>query len=330
MEVNFAKGNMMKKLMLTVASAALGIGMVIPSNAQTLDADCQKLFEQADTNKDGSLGAGESDKFVVLMSAKPKDAGMVTMEEFMAECRKDAFKSIQEAAVTPAPDSNSAAKTSSDTAAESSTSATQPATSTDQAASSTTTSTEQTTTAATVEQPAASTTTATTDPAATAEQPAASTDQAATPEQPAASTDQAATPEQPAASTDQAATAEQPAASTEAPATSGQAATDQATTPAQQPSGDMLASKLIGTTVVSIDNQNIGEINDIVIDVENQEAAQAIIGVGGFLGIGEKNVAVELNRLNVRTDANTNSWTVVLDTTEDELKQMPEYKAAAN
>jgi sporulation protein YlmC with PRC-barrel domain len=317
MEANFAKGNMMKKLMLTVASAALGIGMVIPSNAQTLDADCQKLFEQADTNKDGSLGAGESDKFVVLMSAKPKDAGMVTMEEFMAECRKDAFKSIQEAAVTPAPDSNSAAKTSSDTAAESSTSATQPATSTDQAASSTTTSTEQTTTAATVEQPAASTTTATTDPAATAEQPAASTDQAATPEQPAASTDQAAT-------------AEQPAASTEAPATSGQAATDQATTPAQQPSGDMLASKLIGTTVVSIDNQNIGEINDIVIDVENQEAAQAIIGVGGFLGIGEKNVAVELNRLNVRTDANTNSWTVVLDTTEDELKQMPEYKAAAN
>jgi sporulation protein YlmC with PRC-barrel domain len=298
MEANFAKGNMMKKLMLTVASAALGIGMVIPGNAQTLDADCQKLFEQADTNKDGSLGAGESDKFVVLMSAKPKDAGMVTMEEFMAECRKDAFKSIQEAAVTPAPDSNSAAKTSSDVAAEGSTSATQPATSTDQAAASTTTSAEQTTTTATVEQPAASTTTATTDPAATAEQPAASTDQAATAEQPAAST--------------------------------GQVATDQAATPAHQPSGDMLASKLIGTTVVSIDNQNIGEINDIVIDVENQEAAQAIIGVGGFLGIGEKNVAVELNRLNVRTDANSNSWTVVLDTTEDELKQMPEYKAAAN
>jgi sporulation protein YlmC with PRC-barrel domain len=216
----------------------------------------------------------------------------------MAECRKDAFKSIQEAAVTPAPDSNSAAKTSSDVAAEGSTSATQPATSTDQAAASTTTSAEQTTTTATVEQPAASTTTATTDPAATAEQPAASTDQAATAEQPAAST--------------------------------GQVATDQAATPAHQPSGDMLASKLIGTTVVSIDNQNIGEINDIVIDVENQEAAQAIIGVGGFLGIGEKNVAVELNRLNVRTDANSNSWTVVLDTTEDELKQMPEYKAAAN
>jgi sporulation protein YlmC with PRC-barrel domain len=229
----------------------------------------------------------------------------------MAECRKDAFKSIQEAAVTPAPDSNSAAKTSSDVAAEGSTSATQPATSTDQAAASTTTSAEQTTTTATVEQPAASTTTATTDPAATAEQPAASTDQAATAEQPAASTDQAATAEQPAAST-------------------GQVATDQAATPAHQPSGDMLASKLIGTTVVSIDNQNIGEINDIVIDVENQEAAQAIIGVGGFLGIGEKNVAVELNRLNVRTDANSNSWTVVLDTTEDELKQMPEYKAAAN
>ena len=305
----------MKKLMLTVAGAALGIGLALPGQAQTLDADCQKMFETADVNKDGSLGAGESDKFVVLMSTKPKDAAIVTMDEFMAECRKDAFKGMQEAAVTP--DTNTAAKTSSDATA---TTAEQPAATAEQPAATT----EQP--AATAEQPAATAE----QPAATAEQPAATAEQpAATAEQPAASAEQpAASAEQPAATAEQpAVTAEQPAATAEQPAATATAEQPAAT---GQALGNMLASKLIGTTVVSVDNRNIGEINDIVIDVENQEAAQAIIGVGGFLGIGEKNVAVELKRLDVRADLETNAWTVVLDTTEEELKQLPEYKAAAN
>jgi sporulation protein YlmC with PRC-barrel domain len=232
---------------------------------------------------------------------------MVTMEEFMAECRKDAFKTVQDAALSPAPDSNTAAKSSSETAS-GSTAATQPTT--EQSASSTTTteqpsaSSEQT---ATVEQPAAEQPATTTEQTAAAEQPAA--------EQPATTTEQTAAAEQPAA--------EQPATTTEQPAASADAG-------ATAKPGEILASKLIGTTVMTSDNQNIGEINDIIIDVENQEAAQAIIGVGGFLGIGEKNVAIELNRLKVTTDGATNARTVVLETTADELNQMPEYKAAAN
>ncbi len=90
-----------------------------------------------------------------------------------------------------------------------------------------------------------------------------------------------------------------------------------------------MASKLIGATVMSVDNRNVGEINDLIIGVESEKAAQAIIGVGGFLGIGEKDVAVDLSRLNIKTDSTTNAWTIVIDTTEDELNQMPEYQAAA-
>jgi sporulation protein YlmC with PRC-barrel domain len=58
----------------------------------------------------------------------------------------------------------------------------------------------------------------------------------------------------------------------------------------------MLASKIIGTTVVSANNESIGDVNDVVLDSNGQVLA-VVIGVGGFLGIGEKNVAVPYSSL---------------------------------
>ncbi len=58
----------------------------------------------------------------------------------------------------------------------------------------------------------------------------------------------------------------------------------------------VLASKLIGTTVVSTSNEAIGDVNDIVIDRDGRALA-VVIGVGGFLGIGEKDVAVAMSEL---------------------------------
>jgi sporulation protein YlmC with PRC-barrel domain len=56
----------------------------------------------------------------------------------------------------------------------------------------------------------------------------------------------------------------------------------------------VLASDLIGTRVVSANNESIGDINDVIVD-RNGQVMAAIVGVGGFLGIGEKNVAVPFN-----------------------------------
>ncbi|MGK9236470.1 PRC-barrel domain-containing protein [Inquilinus limosus] len=51
------------------------------------------------------------------------------------------------------------------------------------------------------------------------------------------------------------------------------------------------ASKLIGVGIYGPDDQRVGEVNEILVD--RQGKAQAIVvGVGGFLGIGEKNVAI--------------------------------------
>jgi sporulation protein YlmC with PRC-barrel domain len=64
----------------------------------------------------------------------------------------------------------------------------------------------------------------------------------------------------------------------------------------QMQSNQMMASDLIGTRVVSANNESIGDINDVIVD-RNGQAVAAVVGVGGFLGIGEKDVAVPFNSL---------------------------------
>jgi hypothetical protein len=56
-------------------------------------------------------------------------------------------------------------------------------------------------------------------------------------------------------------------------------------------SGDVSAKELLDETVTNGARENIGDINDILIDREGKVAA-VIVGVGGFLGMGEKDVAL--------------------------------------
>ncbi|MEZ0171811.1 PRC-barrel domain-containing protein [Microvirga sp. TS319] len=58
----------------------------------------------------------------------------------------------------------------------------------------------------------------------------------------------------------------------------------------------VMASDVIGTRVVSTNNESIGDINDVVVDRDGRVMA-VVVGVGGFLGIGEKNVAVPFDAL---------------------------------
>ncbi len=88
--------------------------------------------------------------------------------------------------------------------------------------------------------------------------------------------------------------------STAAPA-SGASATNQAAGAqtqfmTQMQTGQMRASDLIGTRVVSSNNESIGDVNDVIVDRDGKVLA-AVVGVGGFLGIGEKNVAVSFEAL---------------------------------
>jgi hypothetical protein len=84
---------------------------------------------------------------------------------------------------------------------------------------------------------------------------------------------------------------------------------------------EMRASKLIGTKVVNIANETIGDINEIVLG----KVAAVIIGVGGFLGMGEREVAMNFESLRMSRDSN-NNLVLTANTTKDALKAAPEWR----
>ncbi len=70
-------------------------------------------------------------------------------------------------------------------------------------------------------------------------------------------------------------------------------------------------------------NETIGQIADLVLD-EKQQVKAWIVGVGGFLGIGAKYVAIDPTAIKLgRGDNDTLKATI--DTTKDQLRAAPEY-----
>jgi sporulation protein YlmC with PRC-barrel domain len=82
---------------------------------------------------------------------------------------------------------------------------------------------------------------------------------------------------------------------------------------------EMKASQLIGANVYDPGNHEIGAIKDIVINSDGHVAA-VVIGVGGFVGIGEKYVAVPMTELK-----HGPAHQLMLDRTKDELKNDAPY-----
>ncbi|NEU13601.1 PRC-barrel domain containing protein [Methylobacterium sp. BTF04] len=90
----------------------------------------------------------------------------------------------------------------------------------------------------------------------------------------------------------------------------------------QNPS-DMVTSKLVGLTIQNGANETIGEIADVVLD-EKSTVKSWVVGVGGFLGIGTKYVAIDPSALKLsRVDSATLKATI--DTNKDQLRAAPEY-----
>lgn len=74
--------------------------------------------------------------------------------------------------------------------------------------------------------------------------------------------------------------------------------------------------------VYDTQDNKIGEINDLLVDNGGKVNA-VIVGVGGFLGVGEKNVAVAFPSLKVAKKDGKRY--LVLDTTKEALESAPGY-----
>lgn len=148
----------------------------------------------------------------------------------------------------------------------------------------------------------------------------------------------------------------------------GAAMSDKATTSASMTDesfkGDWRASKVVGLNVYNAQNENVGSINDLLMDKSGGIKA-AVISVGGFLGMGARLVAVPFDKMKFSTEpvaytgvssstpgaggakppsttttgstsgtspaANSkpNPWYpdhAMFDATKDQLKTMPEFK----
>jgi sporulation protein YlmC with PRC-barrel domain len=95
---------------------------------------------------------------------------------------------------------------------------------------------------------------------------------------------------------------------------------------AKQSQDQWMASKFKGTDVIGTDNQKIGDVSDILFDKDAKVAAY-IVGVGGFLGIGSKDVALDPKAFQVMPgDNGMYDAKLKLAMTKDELKNAPAFE----
>ena len=91
----------------------------------------------------------------------------------------------------------------------------------------------------------------------------------------------------------------------------------------------ILASSVLGWPVYELNvedqqREQIGDVNDFVMMSDGSVDA-AVIGIGGFLGIGEKNVAISISELGWSEDENGNKI-LTLDATREELENAPAFE----
>lgn len=93
------------------------------------------------------------------------------------------------------------------------------------------------------------------------------------------------------------------------------------------PANGMQASDLIGTELKTSGDESVGEIGDLIIDQDGQVVA-VVVSVGGFLGMGEKHVAIGWDDVQMSNSPDDEAMRV--DTTRDELESAPAYEKQDN
>jgi sporulation protein YlmC with PRC-barrel domain len=121
-----------------------------------------------------------------------------------------------------------------------------------------------------------------------------------------------------------------PAASQSTPSSPSASATTPSTAATgkfvtKQSPDQFLASKFKGTDVIGADDKKIGDVSDILFDKDKKILAY-IVGVGGFLGIGAKDVALEPSAFQTVPGSSATDFKLRLSMTKDELKEAPAFE----
>ena len=89
------------------------------------------------------------------------------------------------------------------------------------------------------------------------------------------------------------------------------------------PSGQLMGAEYWDQTVYGPKDEKVGEVKDFVVDPNTGAISALVLGVGGFLGMGEKEVAVPFADVKMTMRGNK-SW-LTIDITKDALKAAPAF-----
>ncbi|MCO6441273.1 MAG: PRC-barrel domain-containing protein [Nitrococcus mobilis] len=90
----------------------------------------------------------------------------------------------------------------------------------------------------------------------------------------------------------------------------------------QETSEQILASQLLGYAVTNLKNENVGHVQDLILD-QNQRPVGMVISVGGFLGLGAKHIALPMSEVQI----NRANKIVQLNFSKEELNKAPSFTA---
>jgi sporulation protein YlmC with PRC-barrel domain len=109
-----------------------------------------------------------------------------------------------------------------------------------------------------------------------------------------------------------------PPAAREAPMTSP---TNEATSLTPSAGAEVSTENMIGREVYGDNDQDLGEVSDVILDPETKQIRKLVVGTGGFLGIGEKTVAIDIQQVEIRPDQGI----YVSGLTQEAVRDMDEY-----
>ena len=107
---------------------------------------------------------------------------------------------------------------------------------------------------------------------------------------------------------------------TDQPAT---AATEEAIITEQEET-QLRADDLMGIEVVDASGEVIGEVEDLIFD-EDKKIAGVVVGVGGFLGIGKKEVGLNWDQAQIQEEPDTRQKTIVVNLNRSQFEAAPDF-----
>jgi hypothetical protein len=91
------------------------------------------------------------------------------------------------------------------------------------------------------------------------------------------------------------------------------------------PPEQLTAEMVEGATVYGPDDQPIGEVSQLVLDPSGK-ITDAVVDVGGFLGMGEHRVAIGFEEMQILNRAEDNDVRIYINASKENLEQRPEFE----